>query len=296
MKKKFIEGEDAVSGLREINSQFETIAHELESQYSLSRAKYALDCLTASTPVTYGAPLDSFKTTIERHTGGKISVEESGEILNYLEKLHRPHNKFQFTELCNHLSNFEGKVEIIEEGYTLLDLFKNSVWVPFFADNEKIVAGLACAIRRSLDRILDTHQKLFLSNYSGIDCPYVFEEFVADIFEGLGYEVNRTPRSGDYGIDIIARSDSDCIAIQVKRYSIGNNIGAKEVQTTLGGMQYADYRANKSIIITTSDFTVRALQQAKGCPIELWTSEDLYSVVREHIEKTIKNLDTLGFK
>ena len=75
---------------------------------------------------------------------------------------------------------------------------------------------------------------------------------------------------GDYGIDVIARNEKDIIAIQAKKYSKGNNVGNRDVQRLLGAMQLSSVRANKAVLITASDFTIQAMEQAKETPIELW--------------------------
>jgi restriction endonuclease Mrr len=38
-------------------------------------------------------------------------------------------------------------------------------------------------------------------------------------------------------------------------------------------MQLSTIKANKGILITTSDFTVQAKEQAKGTAVELWNGE-----------------------
>lgn len=109
--------------------------------------------------------------------------------------------------------------------------------------------------------------------------PSTFEEFIGKLFELMGYSVENLPDVGDYGADLIARKDNDAIVIQCKQYSDGNHVGAEEVQKTLGAMW--KYKANKSILVTTSSFTVRAEEQAKDAPIELWDKK----ILREMIEK-----------
>ncbi len=121
---------------------------------------------------------------------------------------------------------------------------------------------------------------------TGIDSSFMnmshfeFEEFVARLFRKMGYETTVTKKTGDYGVDVIAKDSRDTIAIQVKQNSIGNNVGNVTVQQTLGAMWKIP--ANKAIIITTSDFTVQAKEQAKNAPIELWDLKILKQLVRKH--------------
>ena len=110
--------------------------------------------------------------------------------------------------------------------------------------------------------------------------PYEFEEFIAKLFRKMGYTVETTSKSKDFGTDVIAKRGGETISIQVKKNAIGNNVGAQVVQQTLGSMW--KFKANKSIIITTSDFTVQAEEQAKGAPVELWNRKVLEKTVRKY--------------
>ena len=112
--------------------------------------------------------------------------------------------------------------------------------------------------------------------------PFEFEGFIAKLFKKMGYEVTLTKKTGDFGIDVIARGKSDIIAIQVKHYNKGNNVSNVTVQQILGSMQMRNVKANKAIIITTSDFTIQAKQQAEETPVELWNLKTLKQMVRKY--------------
>jgi restriction system protein len=111
--------------------------------------------------------------------------------------------------------------------------------------------------------------------------PYEFEEFIAKLFRNMGYDAHTTKKTGDYGIDVIAKKDGKKIAIQCKQNQIGNNVGNVVVQKTLGSMW--KIKADKSIIITTSDFTTQAEEQAKEAPIELWDRHYLKIIVKKYL-------------
>lgn len=110
--------------------------------------------------------------------------------------------------------------------------------------------------------------------------PFQFEEFIAKLFRKMGYDAHATNKTGDYGIDVIAKKDGKKIAIQCKQNQIGNNVGNVTIQNTLGSMW--KIKAEKSIIITTSDFTTKAEEQAKEAPIELWDGRYLKKLVRRY--------------
>ena len=96
----------------------------------------------------------------------------------------------------------------------------------------------------------------------------------------MGYTTQLTPKTGDYGVDIIAKDKNDTIAIQAKQFKHGNNVSNMIVQQVLGAMWKV--KANKAIIITTSDFTVQAKVQAREAPVELWNLQTLKSMVRKY--------------
>ena len=111
-----------------------------------------------------------------------------------------------------------------------------------------------------------------------------FEEFVGELFERMGYAVTVTPKTVDYGVDLVAKIDKDVVAVQVKRYTYGNNVGDRDVQKLLGAAW--KYKANKSILVTTTDFTRQAYEQAKEAPIELWDKNYLYGLIRKYMLPT----------
>lgn len=102
--------------------------------------------------------------------------------------------------------------------------------------------------------------------------PFQFEKYIANLFKDKGYRANVTPRSGDYGADVIAERGEEKIGIQVKKLTNGN-VGVKDINHLLGSMYY--YNANKAIIITTTDFTEPAKNMARTAPIELWNKRKL---------------------
>lgn len=124
-------------------------------------------------------------------------------------------------------------------------------------------------------------KELGLSNNFADYTPREFEKFVYDLFRKMGYDVELTPASGDYGVDVVAKKPGNTVAIQVKKYADGNMVGAPVVQQTLGAMWKV--KADQSIIITTSGFTVYAQEQAREAPIELWDKKTLHEFVRKYM-------------
>ena len=57
-----------------------------------------------------------------------------------------------------------------------------------------------------------------------------------------------SPKSGDYGVDVLAKKGGRICAIQCKKFNETNPIPPKYVQQLLGGMNY--YKAQNAIFVT----------------------------------------------
>ena len=87
--------------------------------------------------------------------------------------------------------------------------------------------------------------------------PRKWEELIAGAYERAGFdEVTLTPRSGDYGRDVIAVKRgywSVRIIDQVKAYGPGRLVPANDVRALIGVL-LSDHSATQGIVTTTSDF------------------------------------------
>lgn len=81
-----------------------------------------------------------------------------------------------------------------------------------------------------------------------------FEEYLAAHFRKLGYRVSLTPKSNDYGADLIIKKDGESIVVQAKRYR--DKVGIKAIQEIIGAKGY--YKADKMMVVTNSYFTSAA--------------------------------------
>lgn len=102
--------------------------------------------------------------------------------------------------------------------------------------------------------------------FQNIKTGIEFEYFLADLLKKSGYETELTPKSNDYGADIIATRDNIKYAIQCKFYS--NPIGISAVQEVLGALQY--YKCNVAIVATNNTYTNNALELAQKSNVILW--------------------------
>lgn len=152
-------------------------------------------------------------------------------------------------------------------------------------NKEKAEASLE-SIKKCISVFINRTKKakeIMLSTNFNFMSPYDFEEFIAKLFNSQGYKTEVTKKTGDYGVDVIAENGLEKIAIQCKKYQEGNSVGNQTVQMFLGAMQLKDLKANRGIIITTSEFTKQAYMQAEGNNIELWNKNVLHQKVREFL-------------
>lgn len=98
-----------------------------------------------------------------------------------------------------------------------------------------------------------------------------FEDYLATHFRKSGYKVSTTPKSNDYGADLILKRNGETVIVQAKRYK--EKISNSAVQEVMGAIGY--YNADRGMVVTNSFFTVNATELAKRCNVELWDRNTL---------------------
>jgi DNA replicative helicase MCM subunit Mcm2 (Cdc46/Mcm family) len=101
----------------------------------------------------------------------------------------------------------------------------------------------------------------------------------------LESESTTTPKSGDFGVDVIAVKDGEKTGIQCKLFGKNVKIDTQTVQKAIGSVR-SPYKANKLIFVTTAiDFTSSAKEQIEGydIPVELWNREKLIAEIASHM-------------
>lgn len=114
--------------------------------------------------------------------------------------------------------------------------------------------------------------------------PRQWEELVAASYDKAGFdEVILTPRSGDYGRDVIAvRKGWGSVRIidQVKAFTPGRLVKADDVRALIGVLM-TDRNATKGVVTTTSSFAPRIADDPSIAPhmpyrLELVNGEELF--------------------
>jgi restriction system protein len=117
--------------------------------------------------------------------------------------------------------------------------------------------------------------------------PKEFEELIGLLLVEMGFEdIEVVGRTGDGGIDVRAMLVvGDVIrirmAIQAKRWKLGSNVQAPDVQRVRGSLGTHD----QGLIITTSDFSPgasREAERADAVPVALMNGEQLVLLLSEH--------------
>ncbi|RUL86469.1 restriction endonuclease [Tautonia sociabilis] len=108
--------------------------------------------------------------------------------------------------------------------------------------------------------------------------PEGFEEFVAELFEAIGYEVDRVGGTGDEGADLRVTRNGLRGVVQCKYHKKGV-VGSPELQKFLGTIHHTG--CHKGFFVTTRTFSLAAERFASDHPIELVDGPRLVELVRE---------------
>lgn len=109
--------------------------------------------------------------------------------------------------------------------------------------------------------------------------PEGFEEFVAELFEALAYEVDRVGGTGDDGADLMLRRHGQIAVAQCKYHRSQGVIGSPELRRFLGTIHHM--HAHKGYFVTTRTFSLSAERFAADHPIELVDGPRLVELVEE---------------
>ena len=102
---------------------------------------------------------------------------------------------------------------------------------------------------------------------------FEFEDFLAELFRTIGYDVQVTKRTGDQGADLFVEKFGKKTVIQAKNYS--DNVGNAAVQQALAAKAF--YSCDHAMVVTNSYFTSSAKSLAKAAGITLVDRKELES-------------------
>ena len=216
--------------------------------------------------------------------------------LVYLEKRTQIKNKIREILFSSNLSFNSPLEEIVECFYKIAlsekDVFFYTVCVCAFAEDKIIAIFKTEYIIRAFSAIDDLKKRRYLEKMESgnirkkytieeIDVmPGIeFENLINELFIFYGFETKLTAKTGDQGIDLVAKKGNTTIAIQAKRYS--KSVGNHSVMEAIGGKKH--YNADRVIVVTNNYFTESAKTLAKENNVDLWDRK----VLAEKIEELI---------
>lgn len=114
-----------------------------------------------------------------------------------------------------------------------------------------------------------------ISKIDGLD-GHSFEEFLYLFLKSNGYNVEKTPKSRDYGADLIINLKNERVVIQCKNY-YNHNVGNSAVQEIATAKDY--YNATIGIVITNWFFTAPAQNLADKVGVKLIDRDNLTDIL-----------------
>jgi restriction endonuclease Mrr len=119
--------------------------------------------------------------------------------------------------------------------------------------------------------------------------PEQLEQYIADLFDTKGYETKITPKSYDFGVDVIATNSDEKIAIQVKMYET-RPVNYKDIMYLYAGKEY--YDCDKGLLITTCSCDPLAIKVADKLGIEIQENFVAKKIQAPNKTKTVSTSDT----
>ncbi|TPV58676.1 restriction endonuclease [Pseudomonas fluorescens] len=115
-----------------------------------------------------------------------------------------------------------------------------------------------------IERLLSQSSKVVVKP-SSTAVGLSLEKAVFELYRVIGYAVSETSATGDFGIDILAQSNTEKIGIQCKNYA--GTVGVEAVMQVHSGGHY--YGCTRFIVYSASGFTPAALEMASKLKVEL---------------------------
>lgn len=109
----------------------------------------------------------------------------------------------------------------------------------------------------------------------------MFEQRLRVLFKDLGYKVELTKASNDYGADLILSKDGIRTVVQAKRYR--KKVGIKAIQEAVAAK--GPYKCDKAMVVTNSFYTKQAWNLAKANDVVLWNRKELIHALLKVSEK-----------
>lgn len=156
------------------------------------------------------------------------------------------------------------------------------------------IASIFVAAGWQLYRHLAYQKQLAKANISEIDTfdGVQFEYYLKALFKSLGFNVQMTATTGDFGADLILKRNDKKIVVQAKRYS--KSVGIKAVQEVISAVKL--YEANEAWVVTNSTFTKAAVELAKVNDVILVDRDKLVELINQEKIGLVQQPDPIEVK
>lgn len=208
------------------------------------------------------------------------AIRSAGELAGALEHLEYA----VFRRYQNHLTRAERTRldNTIDNALFKVERYLPRLEGPERAPAERDLEAIRDAVRQGRNQVERLRQQarradLKLKQLETLS-PEGFEEFVAELFEALGYEVEQVGGTGDEGADLRVRRRELLAVVQCKYHSRGV-VGSPELQKFLGTIHHT--RSHKGFFVTTRTFSLAAEKFVSEHPIELIDGPRLVELVQE---------------
>ena len=116
-----------------------------------------------------------------------------------------------------------------------------------------------------------------------------FEIFLVGLFSKLGYKVEHTGKTGDFGVDLVIELNDIRTIVQAKRYK--EKVGEDAVREAYSAMYM--HNCILSMVVTNSYYTPMAKELAKSNNVALWDRNDLVNNILKSQETIVTQGNTL---
>jgi restriction system protein len=207
------------------------------------------------------------------------AITSSQEMAGAIEHLHYA----VFRRYSNQLTRAERSRldNTIDNALFKIDRYLSRAEVSEAARYEGEVRGLRQSIRDGRERlerqmIMARRADLKLAQLASLSAES-FEDFVGELFEMIGFEVEQVGGSGDEGADLRLRRNDGLIAVVQCKYQRQTVVGSPVLQKFLGTIHHT--HSHKGFFVTTSTFSLAAEKFAAEHPIELIDGPRLVELV-----------------
>jgi hypothetical protein len=117
---------------------------------------------------------------------------------------------------------------------------------------------------------------------------FQFEDFLAEIFRAMGYDVKETKRTQDQGADLFVTRFDKNIVIQAKNYS--GSVGNSSVQQVISAKTF--FGCDEAMVVTNSYFTRSAKELADSTGVRLIDRDELQKYLDDYNQKIIEDFQS----